>query len=104
MGLILLTCVGDGCGSSKKKRKRAAEDGDDAASEEEGSDSAKPASSTSAAGSGTSRLTTALPEGVAVVSRKKHRAKAPNPLSNAKPKEDSKNSAKKEKRKYRKFY
>lgn len=53
---------------------------------------------------GTSSLTTALAPGVAVVSRKKHKAHAPNPLSAAKPSEDSANSKKKKERKFRKFY
>mmetsp|Transcript_13551 Transcript_13551/g.29896 ORF Transcript_13551/g.29896 Transcript_13551/m.29896 type:complete len:244 (-) Transcript_13551:109-840(-) len=45
-----------------------------------------------------------LPAGTAVVARKKHKANAPNPLSSAKPSEDSANSMKKKQRKFRKFY
>jgi hypothetical protein len=84
--------------SAKKKRKRSADD----ESGDEPSDAAEPSKPTASAA--IARLTVALPEGVAVVSRKKYKAKAPNPLSNAKPSEESNNTKKKEKRKYRKFY
>lgn len=39
-----------------------------------------------------------------VAPRKKHIAKAPNPLSSLPPKEDSKNTVKKKEKKFRKFY
>jgi len=39
-----------------------------------------------------------------VAPRKKHIAKAPNPLSSLAPKEDSKNTVKKKEKKFRKFY
>jgi hypothetical protein len=45
-----------------------------------------------------------LAPGVAFVARKKHRAQAPNPLSNAPASLDSNNSKKKKERKFRKFY
>jgi hypothetical protein len=83
--------------SAKKKRKRSADD--ESGDHPSAAEPTKPTASAAAI-----RLTTALPEGVAVVSRKKHKAKAPNPLSNAKPSEESNNTKKKEKRKYRKFY
>ena len=79
-----------------KKRKKADHDGDEA---NEAAEDTKPKAAT-----GTSSFTTALAPGTAVVARKKHRASAPNPLSNAKPSEDSANSKKKKERKFRKFY
>jgi len=80
--------------SSGKKRK---------SSDIVGAEETTPAASADAP-RGTSKLTTSLAPGAAVVSRKKHRANAPNPLSNAKASEDSNNSKKKKERKFRKFY
>lgn len=91
--LILFTLS---CSSGKKRKS----------SDIVGAEDTTPVTTSDAASGprGTSKLTTSLAPGAAVVSRKKHRANAPNPLSNAKASEDSNNSKKKKERKFRKFY